>query len=99
MHVGFVERVLEDGRFEVSIVEGREELKAAIAGKFVFPEKLILTAQQREENKDGLRDILTGAFCLQGIKDVIFTVRNEKGEPIKDYSKSLYDQIGPHGMA
>jgi len=64
MHVGFVEKTLEDGRFEVSIVEGQEELKTAIAGKYVFPEKLILTAQQKEENKEGLRDILTGAFCL-----------------------------------
>ena len=99
MHVGFVEKTLEDGRFEVSIVEGQEELKTAIAGKYVFPEKLILTAQQKEENKEGLRDILTGAFCLQGIKDVTFTVKNEKGDTIDDYSKSLYDKIGPHGMA
>ncbi len=99
MHVGFVEKVLEDGRFEVSIVEGREELKTAIAEKFVFPEKLILTPEQKEDNREGLRDLLTGAFCLQGIKDVTFTVKNEKGESLDDYSKSLYDKIGPHGMA
>ena len=93
MHVEFVEKVLENGNFEVSIVKGAEELEKAIAGQFVMPKKLILTKEQKEENKDGLRDLLTGAFCLQGIKDVSFNVKNEKGQAIDDYSRSLYDSF------
>ncbi|MFQ5586443.1 MAG: hypothetical protein ACE5GF_06450 [Thermodesulfobacteriota bacterium] len=99
MHIVFVERVLDDGRFEISIVEGSEELEKAIAGEFVSPKKLILTREQKEENKEGLRDLLTGAFCLQGLPDVTFTVKNEKGEEIDDYASSLYNSIGTIGNA
>lgn len=93
MHIVFVERVLDNGNYEVTIKEGREALKKAIADKYVFPEKMILTREQKEENKDGLMDILTGAFCMQEFQDMSFEVRNEKGEKISDYSKSLFDDL------
>jgi hypothetical protein len=99
MHIVFVEKVLADGRYEVSIAEGSEELEKAISGEFTFPKKMILTAEQKEQNKDGLRDLLTGAFCLQGLPNVTFKVRNEKGDDIDDYSRSLYDSIGTSGNA
>ncbi len=99
MHITFVEKVLADGRYEISIVEGSEELEKAIAGEFTFPEKLILTKQQKEDNKDGLKDLLTGAFCIQDKANATFTVTNEKGVVIDDYSKSLYDDIGTSGNA
>ena len=67
MNLLFLERVDEEGRFEVTITEGAGELKKLIDPSFVFPEKLVLTAEQREENKEGLRDLLTGAFCFQEI--------------------------------
>ena len=99
MHITFVEKVLANGDYEISIVEGSKELKKAIAGEFTFPKKLILTKQQKEENKDGLKDLLTGAFCIQDKENVTFTVKNEKGAVIDDYSKSLYDEIGTSGNA
>jgi hypothetical protein len=97
MHIVFVERVLADGRYEISIVEGSKDLEKAIAGEFTFPKKLILTKEQKKQNKEGLKDLLTGAFCLQGLKNVTFTVKNDKGEEIDDYSRSLYDSIGTSG--
>lgn len=99
MHITFVERVLADGSFEISIVEGSKELKKAISGEYTFPKQLILTKEQKEENKDGLKDLLTGAFCIQDIENVTFTVTNEKGAVIDDYSKSLYDDISTSGNA
>ena len=88
---------MENGDFEVTITSGAKELETAIAGEFVMPKKLILTKEQKEENKDGLRDLLTGAFCLQGIQDVSFNVKNEEGHAIQDYSKSLYDSFPDAG--
>jgi hypothetical protein len=99
MHITFVEKVLADGNFEISIVEGSKELKKAISGEYTFPKKLILTKEQKKENKDGLKDLLTGAFCIQDIENVTFTVTNEKGSVIDDYSKSLYDDVGTSGNA
>ncbi len=99
MHLVFVERVLDDGRYEISLAEGAEDLEKAIAGKFIFPKKMILTKEQKEQNRDGLRDLLSGAFCFQGMENVTFTVRNEEGKDIDDYSKSLYDSIGTSGTA
>ena len=99
MHITFVERVLADGSFEISIVEGSKELKKAISGEYTFPKQLILTKEQKEENKDGLKDLLTGAFCRQDMENVTFTVTNEKGAVIDDYSKSLYDDISTSGNA
>ena len=93
MHIEFLERVLDDGRIEISIIKGKEALRKAIGGKYVFPEKLILTKEQKMENRDALKDLLTGAFCLQEFKDVTFTVKNEKGELIDDYYRSLFDDI------
>ncbi len=97
MNIVFVERVLADGRYEISIAEGSKDLEKAITGEFIFPKKLILTKEQKEQNKEGLRDLLTGAFCLQGLENVTFTVKNDKGEEIDDYSRSLYDSIGTSG--
>lgn len=94
MHIVFFEKILENGNFEITIKEGRETLKNAIGSKYVFPEKLVLTAEQKEENKDGLKDILTGAFCMQDFQDATFEVVNEKGEKIKDYYRSLFEGIG-----
>lgn len=94
MHIVFLEKKLADGRFEITIRQGREELKRAIGRKYTFPEKLILTKQQREENKDCLKDILTGAFCLQDFENVTFAVKNEKGDVVDDYYRSLFDDIG-----
>ncbi|MBE9532354.1 MAG: hypothetical protein IME98_06060 [Proteobacteria bacterium] len=93
MNLLFLERVNEDGNFEVTITEGAEELKGVIEKSYVFPEKLVLTAEQREENKEGLRDLLTGAFCFQEIAGISFRVVNEKGELIPDYMRSLYDDL------
>jgi hypothetical protein len=94
MHLVIVEKTLANGNVELTIKEGAEELKKAIAGKFVFPQKLVLTADQKLENKAGLRDILTGAFCIQDIPGATFTVINENGDEISDYKRSLYDGIG-----
>ena len=93
MELLFLERVNEDGNFEVTITEGAEALKGLIDKSFVFPEKLVLTAEQREENKEGLRDLLTGAFCFQEIAGISFRVVNEEGELIPDYMRSLYDDL------
>ena len=93
MHLVFLERVLEDGSFEITLKEGAEGLKKVIDAKFVFPKKLVLTAEQKEENKEGLRDLLTGAFCFQEIAGISFTVVNEKGELVPDYMMSLYDDL------
>ena len=94
MHIDFVEKVLADGSFEITIVKGSKELEKAIDGKFTFPKKLILTKTQKEENKAGLRDLLTGAFCIQDIENVTFTVTDGKGTVLDDYTKSLYDDVG-----
>ena len=94
MHIVFLEKELSDGRFEITIRQGREELKRLIGRKYVFPEKLVLTKEQREENKDCMKDILTGAFCLQELEDVTYVVKNENGDTIEDYFKSIYDDIG-----
>lgn len=93
MHLVFLERVTEDGSFEITIKEGAEGLKKVIDAKFVFPKKLVLTAEQKEENKEGLRDLLTGAFCFQEIAGISFTVVNEKNELVPDYMMSLYDDL------
>lgn len=102
MNLVFLERVNEDGNFEVTITEGAEELKGVIDKSFVFPEKLVLTVEQREENKEGLRDLLTGAFCFQEIGGISFKVLNESGELISDYMRSLYDELSdievPQGL-
>lgn len=90
----FLERVLPDGKFELTIREGKDELKRAIGSKFTFPEKLVLTKEQREENRNNMKDLLAGAFCLQELEGVPFVVKNEKGETIEDYYKSVYDNIG-----
>lgn len=94
MHIVFLERVLDDGRYEITIRKGKEELKRALGRKYVFPEKLVLTKQQRDENSDCLKDLLTGAFCLQEFENVTFVVKDENGETIEDYYKSLFDDIG-----
>jgi hypothetical protein len=99
MHIVFVEKVLSDGSYEISVVEGGKELEKAIAGKFTIPKKLILTKEQKAENRNGLKDLLTGAFCIQDMDDVTFTVTNERGEEIDDYSKSMYDDVWPGGEA
>ncbi len=93
MNLVFLEKVNEDGSVEITIKEGAEGLRKVIDDKFVFPEKLVLTAEQKEENKEGLRDLLTGAFCFQEIGGVSFTVVNDKGELIADYMRSLYDEL------
>ena len=94
MHIVFLERKLSDGKFEVAIKQGLEELKSTIGKKFTFPEKLVMTGEQREENKDCLKDILTGAFCIQELDDVTFVVKNERGDTLPEYYKSIYDDIG-----
>lgn len=99
MHIKFIERILENGNYEITIKEGKETLKKAIEGKYIFPEKLILTKEQKEENKVGLKDILTGAFCMQEFPNMSFEVENEKGEKISDYSKSLFDGVGGEAHA
>ncbi len=93
MHLVFLERIDENGNFEITIKEGAEGLKEVIDDKFVFPQKLVLTAEQKEENKEGLRDLLTGAFCFQEIGGVSFTVVNEDDVLVPDYMRSLYDDI------
>jgi hypothetical protein len=93
MNIEFLERVNEEGNFEITITEGAEALKGVIDKSFVFPEKLVLTAEQRDENKEGLRDLLTGAFCFQEIAGISFRVLNEDGELIADYMRSLYDDL------
>lgn len=90
----FLERELPDGRVEITLRQGREQLKRAIGNKFPFPEKMILTKEQRESNKNNMKDLLAGAFCLQELEGVPFVVQNEKGEVIGDYDKSAYDYIG-----
>ena len=40
-----------------------------------------------------MKDILTGAFCLQELEGVTFVVKNERGDTIEDYHKSIYDDI------
>jgi len=90
----FLERELPGGKIELTLRQGRDELKRAIGTKFPFPEKMILTKEQREENKDNMKDLLAGAFCLQELEGVPFVVRNEKGETLEDYFKSAYDNIG-----
>lgn len=96
MHLVFLEKELDDGKFEITIKKGREELKRVLGRRyeFSFPEKLVLTKEQKIENRDCLKDILTGAFCLQELENVTYVVKNENGEPLDDYSKSLYDDIG-----
>lgn len=94
MHIVFLERILEDGRYEISIRKGREELRNAIGRKYTFPEKLVLTREQREENKDCLKDILTGAFCIQELENVTYEVKNVNGEILQEYYRSLYDDVG-----
>ncbi len=94
MHIVFLERVLSDGKFEITIRQGGEELKREIGRKYTFPEKLVLTKEQREDNKDCLKDIITGAFCIQELTGVTFVVKNEKGDTLPEYYKSLYDDIG-----
>ncbi|MDD5435743.1 MAG: hypothetical protein PH343_09975, partial [Nitrospira sp.] len=74
--------------------QGIGDLKKAIGGKYAFPEKLVMTGEQREENKDCLKDILTGAFCIQELDDVTFVVKNERGDTLPEYYKSIYDDIG-----
>ena len=91
MKMVFLERELEDGRLEITIKEGASELKGRIEEDFVFPEKLILTKEQKEENITGLRDLLTGAFCVQGFEDLYYQVFNEEGEQLVEYYKSVYD--------
>ena len=102
MNLVFLEKVNEEGSFEITIKEGAEELKNVIDDKFVFPQKLVLTAEQKEENKEGLRDLLTGAFCFQEIGGISFTVVNDNGELIADYMRSLYDELAdievPQGL-
>lgn len=93
MHIIFLETIKEDGNFELTIEEGAEDLKKAIGDKYVFPKKMVLTKQQKEDNKDGLMDILTGAFCLQDFEGSTFEVRNPKGEILLEYHKSLYDDL------
>jgi len=93
MHVEFIEKIQKDGSFEITISEGAESLKEAIAGKYVFPQKLVISKEQKEENREGLKDIITGAFCLQDIKGSTFNVRNEKDEILGEYKRSMYDGL------
>ena len=93
MQIVFLEKKLSDGKFEITIRQGRDELKRLIGRKYTFPEKLVLTGEQREENKDCMKDILTGAFCLQELEGITFVVKNERGDTIEDYYKSIYDDI------
>lgn len=88
----FMERELSDGKIEVTLRQGKDELKKAIGNKFPFPQKMILTKEQREENKENMKDLLAGAFCLQEMEGVPFVVKNEKGEVLEDYNKSAYDK-------
>lgn len=88
----FMERELSDGKIEVTLRQGKDELKRAIGNKFPFPQKMILTKEQREENKENMKDLLAGAFCLQEMEGVPFVVKNEKGEVLEDYNKSAYDK-------
>jgi hypothetical protein len=94
MMLVFLERELPGGKVEITLRQGRDELKRAIGGKIPFPEKMILTKEQREENKDNMKDLLAGAFCLEELVGVPFVVKNEKGEILEDYYKSAYDNIG-----
>ncbi len=93
MHIVFLEKRLSDGKFEITIRQGKEELKRLIDKSYTFPEKLVLTGEQREENKDCMKDILTGAFCLQELEGITFLVVNERGDAIEDYNKSIYDDV------
>ena len=72
MHIMFVEKVLTDGSYEISVVEGSKELKKVIAGEFTLPKKLILTKQQKEENKDGLKDHLYSPFSALLLRSVFW---------------------------
>lgn len=99
MMLVFLERELPGGKVEITLRQGRDELKRAIGNKFPFPEKLVLTKEQREENKDNMKDLLAGAFCLQELEGVPFIVRDEKGETLEDYFKSAYDNIGDKANA
>lgn len=90
----FLERELSDGKIEITLRQGKDQLKRAIGNKFPFPEKMILTKEQREQNKNNMKDLLAGAFCLQELEGVPFIVQNEKGETIVDYDKSAYDHVG-----
>lgn len=92
MTLVFLERELSDGKIEVTLKQGNEKLKKAIGNKYPFPQKMILTKEQREENKGNMRDLLAGAFCLQEIEGVPFVVKNERGETLDDYYKSVYDK-------
>ena len=93
MHVEFIEKIQKDGSFEITISEGAERLKEAIEGKYVFPQKLVITKEQKEENREGLKDIITGAFCLQDIEGSTFNVRNEKDEILGEYKRSMYEGL------
>jgi hypothetical protein len=93
MNLIFLERVDENGNYEITLKEGADGLKEVIDDKFVFPQKLVLTAEQKEENKEGLRDLLTGAFCFQEIAGISFQVVNENGDLVPDYMSSLYDDL------
>lgn len=90
----FLERELPDGKIEITLRQGKDQLKRAIRNKFPFPEKMILTKEQRESNKNNMKDLLAGAFCLQELEGVPFIVQNENGETIEDYDKSAYDHVG-----
>lgn len=90
----FLERELSDGKVEITLRQGKDQLKRAIGNKFPFPEKMVLTKEQREQNKNNMKDLLSGAFCLQELEGVPFIVQNEKGETIEDYDKSAYDYVG-----
>ncbi len=93
MHIEFVEKVNADGNFEITIYKGAEDLRKEIAGKYPLPKKLVLTKEQKRENKDGLMDLITGAFCLQEIPNVSFIVRNENGKTLDEYYCSLYSDL------
>ena len=93
MNIVFLEKRLSDGKFEITIRQGSDELKRLIGRKYTFPEKLVLTGEQREENKDCMKDVITGAFCLQELEVVTYVVKNERGDTIEDYYKSIYDDI------
>src|SRR3972149_2981493 len=93
MHIVFLEKKLSDGKFEITIRQGRDELKRLIGRKYTFPEKLVLTGEQREENKDCMKDIITGAFCLQELEVLCFFPKNQRPRPKSDYNNSIYNDI------
>jgi hypothetical protein len=99
MHLTFLETALENGDIEITLSSGAEELEKAIAGEFTMPKKLVLSGDQKSENLGGLMDLISGAFCFQGIMGVTFTVKNAEGEELYEYKKSLYDGLGGPGGA